>query len=258
MAEKKANAVQLRQIREACRTCSLSDLCLPVALESPDVDALDNIVQRRRPLSRGDVLYRAGGRFNAIYAVRTGALKSMSVSEDGEEQITAFHLPGELVGLDAISFGTHPSTACALETTSICEIPFGELEDLAEEIPGLQRQLLRIMSKEIFSEQEMLHALARRTAEQRLAILLISLSDRFSRRGLSATRFRLPMSRHELSNYLGLAPETMSRLFRRFAENGWITAAGKEIVLEDPQGLRAMTNGGSAPVHRGIGRASDA
>ena len=257
MAQQKANAVHLRQIREACRTCSLSDLCLPVALDSPDVDALDNIVQRRRPLSRGDVLYRAGGDFEALYAVRTGALKSMSVSEDGEEQITAFHLPGELLGLDAISFGTHPSTACALETTSICEIPFQALESLSEDIPGLQRQLLRIMSKEIFSEQEMLHALARRTAEQRLAILLISLSDRFSQRGLSATRFRLPMSRHELSSYLGLAPETMSRLFRRFADNGWITAAGKEITLEDPQGLRAMTTGGTATMQREVGRAGD-
>ncbi len=255
MPEQKASTVELRQIREACRTCSLSDLCLPVALDAPEVDALDGIVQRRRPLARGDVLYRAGGPFSAIYAVRTGALKSLSVSEDGEEQITAFHLPGELVGLDAISFGTHPSTACALETTSICEIPFEALEGLAEGIPGLQRQLLRIMSKEIFSEQEMLHALARRTAEQRLAILLISLSDRFSRRGLSATRFRLPMSRHELSNYLGLAPETMSRLFRRFAESGWITAAGKEITLEQPEALRSMTTGGATPMHHNAGHA---
>ncbi|WP_290650607.1 fumarate/nitrate reduction transcriptional regulator Fnr [Aquisalimonas sp.] len=253
MAEWKADAVRLRLIRATCRTCSLSDLCLPVALESLDVDVLDNIVQRRRPLSRGEVLYRAGARFEAIYAVRTGAVKSMYVSEDGEEHITAFYLPGELVGLDAISFGTHSSTACAMETTSVCEIPFKELEDLAEQIPGLQRQLLRLMSKEIFSEQEMLHALARRTAEQRLAILLISLSDRFSRRGLSATRCRLPMSRHDISNYLGLAPETMSRLFRRFIDNGWITAAGKEISLEDPQGLRAMANGGTATMQREAG-----
>ncbi|SEO45684.1 fumarate/nitrate reduction transcriptional regulator Fnr [Aquisalimonas asiatica] len=253
MAEQTMNRPNIRQIREACRTCSLSDLCLPVALETEDVDALDGIVERRKPLARGDVLYRSGRPFGAIYAVRTGALKSMTISEDGEEQITAFHLPGELLGLDAISFGEHPSTASALETTSICEIPFEELETLSADIPGLNRQLLRIMSKEIFNEQEMLHALARRTAEQRLAILLTSLSDRFARRGLSSIRFRLPMSRHELSNYLGLAPETTSRLFRRFVDNGWITADGREISLIDFDALKAVTGGGASAMEKNAG-----
>ena len=245
--------VRLREIREACSTCSLSDLCLPVALEGDDIDALDRIVQRRRPLARGNALYHAGEGFSAVYAVRTGSLKSTSTSEDGEEHITAFHLPGELLGLDAISFGRHPSTAEALETTSLCEIPFTELEELAARIPGLQRQLLRIMSREIFDEQEMLQALARRTAEQRLAILLISLGDRFGRRRLSPTRYRLPMSRHDLSNYLGLAPETMSRLFRRFVEQGWITAAGREIQLLDTAALREMT-GNPNVLRRDTGR----
>lgn len=253
MAEQTMNRTSIRQIREACRTCSLSDLCLPMALDAEDVDALDRIVERRKPLSRGDVLYRSGGPFGAIYAVRTGALKSLTISQDGEEQITAFHLPGELLGLDAISFGEHPSTASALETSSICEIPFEELEDLSEDIPGLNRQLLRIMSKEIFNEQEMLHALARRTAEQRLSILLTSLSDRFARRGLSSTRFRLPMSRHELSNYLGLAPETTSRLFRRFVDNGWIDADGREITLKDIDALLATTGSGPAKIAKDVG-----
>ena len=258
MAEREAKGAGFRLIRETCRTCSLSDLCLPVALESSDVDALDDIVQRRRPLSRGDLLYRSGARFDALYAVRTGAVKSSCVSTDGAEQTTAFHLPGDLLGLDAIGSGTHPSTACAVETTSVCEIPFKELEDLSEKVPGLQRQLLRIMSKELFSEQEMLNVLARRTPEQRLAIVLINLSHRFSQRGLSGTRIRLPMSRHELSNYLGLAPETMSRLFRRFADNGWITAAGTEISLEDSDGLRAMASGGAVPIQREGGRTGGA
>lgn len=233
--------IRLQEIRNACSNCSLADLCLPVALGRDDVDALDRIVQRNRPLNKGDHLYQAGMHFDAIYAVRSGSLKTTALAEDGEEQITAFHLPGELLGLDAISFGTHPSSAEALETTTVCQIPFHRLELLSERIPGLQRQLLRLMSKEIFNEQEMLQTLARRTAEQRLAILLISLSDRFRRRGLSPTRYRLPMSRHELSNYLGLAPETMSRLFKRFMEQGWIAASGKEITLRDVSRLRSLS-----------------
>lgn len=225
----------------SCGDCSLNDLCLPVSLDVDKIDALSRIVQRGRPLQRGDVLYQAGTVFTAIYAVRSGALKSTSLSEDGEEQITAFHLPGEIIGLDAITFGSHPSSAEALETSSLCEIPFTQLEDLATVIPQLQQQLLRVMSREIHHEQEMMQALARRTAEQRLAIVLLNLSERFAQRGLSATRFRLPMSRHDLSNYLGLAPETMSRLFKRFVDQDWIVASGREVQLNDLDALREMT-----------------
>lgn len=239
---------RLQELRKACASCSLADLCLPVALAPDDVDRLDSIVQRRRPLAKGTSLYQAGRPFSAIYAVRTGSLKSTTLAQDGEEQITAFHLPGELLGLDAISFGEHPSTSIALETTSVCEIPFTELEMLSEKIPGLQRQLLRIMSKEIFNEHEMLQALARRTAEQRLAIMLLSMGDRFGRRGLSSTRFRLPMSRHDLSNYLGLAPETTSRLFKRFVDQGLISASGREIELADMDALREMSGSNTETV----------
>ncbi|WP_440996573.1 fumarate/nitrate reduction transcriptional regulator Fnr [Arhodomonas sp. SL1] len=235
-----SQGLRVSRLRSACNDCGLVQLCLPVSLESEDVDRLDRIVQPRRPIRRSDHLYRAGDPFGAIFVVRTGALKTYTLSESGEEQIMGFHLPGEVVGLDAISQGRHPCGAQALETTTVCEIPFERLEDLSGRIPGLQHQLLRLMSKEIFADHEMLHALANRSAEERLAIVLLSLSQRFARRGLSPWRFRLPMSRSELSNYLGVAPETMSRLFRRFQERGWIASHGKELSLEDVRELKAV------------------
>ncbi|WP_121441851.1 fumarate/nitrate reduction transcriptional regulator Fnr [Alkalispirillum mobile] len=232
--------VQLAGSKGACSDCSLFSLCLPKGLDDEHVRRLDEILQRQRPLRRGDVLFREGDGFRAVYAVRAGALKTYTISRDGEEQVTGFHMPGEMIGLDAVSLGEHPCEARALETSSICEIPFPELEELARAIPDLQRQLLRLMSKEIFQDHEMLHALARRNAEERLAILLLNFSERFARRGLSATRFRLPMSRSDLSNYLGLAPETMSRLFRRFQEQGWLHSRGKEITLKEPASLERL------------------
>lgn len=116
-----------RNLRESCTSCSLNDLCLPVALDTAGIDALDGIVERRHALARREIVYRSGQRFHSVYAIRVGAMKSVTVTEDGEEQITAFHLPGELLGLDAIGFDAHPSTAAALETTRVCKIPFGEL-----------------------------------------------------------------------------------------------------------------------------------
>lgn len=236
-----SSSFQVSNIRQACLHCGLNQLCLPMTLSEADMEKLDTIVERPKPLKRGSHLYRAGDHFGAIYAVRSGSLKTFSVSETGEEQVTGFHLPGELIGLDAINSFIHPCSASALETTSVCALPFEQLEQLAADVPGLQRQLLRLMSKEIFADQEMLFAMAKRSAEERLAMLLLSFSDRFSRRGLSATRFRLPMARSDLGNYLGLAPETMSRLFRRFSENGWLSADGREIQLLDVAALTEIS-----------------
>lgn len=252
--DRQSKVFQMVELRSSCSNCSLVQLCLPVALNNDDVERLETIVDRRRPLHRGHHLYRPGDRFRAVYAVRSGALKTYTVSVAGEEQVVGFHLPGEMVGLDAISSGAHPCGAVALETTSVCDIPFDDLEALATRIPGLQHTLLKVMSQEIFADHEMLQALARRSAEERLAIVLLSFSDRFGRRGLSHSRFRLPMSRGDLGNYLGLAPETMSRLFRRFQGNGWAVADGKEVELGDLGALRTLA--GRSPAESGEKRHS--
>jgi len=224
---------QFTSLRQSCAACGLSELCLPVSLDEVDTRKLDAIVERHKPLRGGEHIYRADDRFRAVYAVRSGSVKTYTLTDRGEEQITGFHFPGELVGLDAINSWVHPCSAVALETTSVCVLPYVQLESLAADIPGLQRKLMQLMSREIFSDQEMLFSMARRSAEERLAMLLLNFSGRFQRRGLSATRFRLPMARTELGNYIGLAPETMSRLFRRFSEQGCLKAEGRELQLLD-------------------------
>ena len=223
-----------------CKDCSLAALCLPLSLDFEDMDALDNIVKRGRPLKRGEFLYRQGDAFQSVYAVRSGALKSFSVSDSGEEQITGFHLPSELVGLSGMDTSTYMSSAQALETTSICEIPFERLDDLALQLPQLRRQLMRIMSREIRDDKQMLMLLSKKTADERIATFLVNLSSRFSARGFSANQFRLAMSRNDIGNFLGLAVETVSRVFTRFQHNNLIEAEGKEINIIDPIELCAL------------------
>jgi len=225
--------VELDRVRSACKQCSLMRLCLPMHIGSSDLLILDGIIQRRRPVRRGEHLFHAGDRFDAVYAVRSGALKTYTATEDGQEQVTGFHLPGELVAMDAIGPGTHPTSAKALETTSVCEIPFSRLEELANRIPDLQHHLFRLLSNEIHSDHEMLLTLGKMHAEGRLAGFLLSLSSRFRQRGYSATEFLLPMSRNDIGNYLGLAVETVSRLFTRFQEEGVLSADRKHIRLHD-------------------------
>ncbi len=224
----------------SCHQCSISQLCLPVSLAEAEIEHLDSIIQRSRPIHRGEHLFRGGDPLVSLFAIRTGSLKTFTISPEGEEQITGFHLAGEVVGLDALYGKSHPSFATALETTMVCALPFDELEELSGSIPGLRSQLLRVMSREILEDQELLLLLNKKSAEERLAAFLINLSTRYGRRGRSPTRFLLPMTRSDVGNYLGLTIETVSRLFARFQKSGLIDAQGKEVHLLDMDALTSM------------------
>ena len=86
-----------------CQHCGFSQLCLPFTLNDQELDKLDQIIQRKRPSHKGDHLFEAGKPLQALYAVRTGSFKTYTLTEQGEEQITGFHLPGDVIGFDAIA-----------------------------------------------------------------------------------------------------------------------------------------------------------
>jgi CRP/FNR family transcriptional regulator len=224
----------------ACQDCSLFRLCLPVGIDRKDLVEVDRIIQRRRPVPRGQHLFQNGAPFHSIYAVRSGSIKTYRMTEDGREQVTGFFLPGEMVALDAIGDGVHRCAARALETTSVCEIPFEELETLGEKIPSLPRQLLRVMSREMYQDRLLLMLLGKRSADERLAAFLMSLSERFRARGYSASEFNLSMSRHDIANYLGLAVETVSRLFSRLQDDGILAVHNRHVRILDPARLAEL------------------
>lgn len=189
------------------------------------------------------MLFRQGDAFSSVFAIRSGALRTFRVAGAGEEQITGFHMPSELVGLSGMDTETYPVSARALETTSVCEIPFDRLDELSVLLPQLRRQLMRIMSREILDDQQMMMLLSKKTADERIATFLVNLSARFSARGFSANQFRLPMSRNEIGSYLGLAVETVSRVFTRCQPNGLLEAEGKEVRILDSIRLCALAGG---------------
>ncbi len=247
--------VSLSQIKLGCKNCSLHELCLPLGISAADLDRLERIISRSRPMQRGVHLYHQGEPFRSVYAIRTGSLKTYTISDDGNEQITGFHLPGELVGLEGITNEAYTGAARTLETTNVCEIPFNQLEALSGDLPSLRHQLLRIMGKEILEEQGLLMLLGKKAAEARLASLLLSLSSRFSERGFSAFEFRLTMTRSDIGNYLGLAVETVSRILTRFHEQGLLTADGKLVKVHDMAVLRQIAGLNACEDSRRPGRA---
>lgn len=236
------NRVPTRSHHVSCADCSLNPICLPMAVNEKELDELDGIIKRSRPMKKGEHLFRAADPFESIYAVRSGTIKTYSVTEDGEEQVTGFYLPGEVLGVDGISTNVHSNSAKALETAAVCEIPFDKLETLSARIPSLQRHFFQLMSREIQADQQLIMLLSKKNAEARIASFLLGISTRHTKRGLSPNRFRLPMSRNDIGNLLGLAVETVSRVFTRLQKQDVIHADGKEVEILDMQVLCHMSN----------------
>jgi len=228
------------KLTSQCKNCSLSSLCLPLVLKDEDINCLDQIIERKKPLKKGDFLFHQGDPFESIYAVRTGTLKVFNMTDSGEEQITTFYYPGELLGLSGINTKVYPISAKAIETTTVCEIPFYRLEELSNKIPTLKNQLFKIMSRQICDGQQMIVLLGKKNADEKVASLLMNIGLRFKRRGYSGTSFRLSMSRNEISNYLGLAIETVSRVMTRFQKKGLIKANGKEISITNLEEIQKL------------------
>ncbi len=210
---------------------------MPAGLNRRALQQLDRIVQARVPLDRGDVIFRAGDPFEYVYIVRTGSVRTVFPGSEGDDQVIGFHLPAELVGLDAISESAYPSDAVALERTSVCALPLARLERLAAEIPALQRQFHVMISRQITHDHRHLVAVGRRTARERLALFLHGLSERLESGGYSGTDFHLSMGREDIANYLGLALETVSRLLTKLAEDQVIRVDRRRVRILDLDAL---------------------
>jgi len=203
---------------------------------------LEQIVKHERLVKKGGQLFSIGQPFKSLYAVRSGSVKVFLPTRNGDEQIVGFHLPGELLGFDAMGHDEHACTAEALETSNICELPRSQLHELAQQIPRLNEHFMTLMSNEIINEHAMMLILGKRLAEERIATFLLSLSTRYNNRGFSPFKFNLTMSRNDIASYLGLAVETVSRCITHMQEEKFIEVDRKYIHILDMERLQAVAS----------------
>ncbi len=226
-----------------CSSCRLNELCLPIGLQKAEIHQLENIVQRKRPMKKGDFLYRQGDDFSSVYAVRSGSFKSNMLGQDGRGRVTGFFLPGEIVGMDGIASNQYTSSTVAMEHASVCEIPFSHLEKLSQKLPSLQHHFFAIMGNEIAKEQHVHTLLSNYSAEERICSFLLSLSSRYSKVALAPDKFLLPMTRGDIGEFLGLTLETVSRVFTALQKKGVIKVKHKEISIESFDSLHEIIAG---------------
>ncbi|WP_241685762.1 helix-turn-helix domain-containing protein [Luteimonas sp. YGD11-2] len=211
-----------------CSTCAFSQACMSEGMNKADLMDLHMLVEHVGPLHAGAHVFRAGDTFEAIAAVRSGTVKTYTVDRDGHEHVLGFYFPGEVIGLDGIHGDRYPCNAVALDTVMLCRFSFPKISVLATQLPGLQQHLFRLLSRDIGRAALLAGDW---TADQRMAGFLVGLSRRLAARGFSPDRFQLTMARTDIANYLRLAPETVSRVLRRFQEAGLVRLDRREVEL---------------------------
>ena len=223
-----------------CTSCNVRTHCLAAGVPPEDLEQVQNVVSARRRVKRGETLFRAGDEFTSVYAVRWGTFKTSAVHDDGREQVTAFVMGGELLGIGGLASGRHSSTAVALEDAEVCVMPYRLIESMGRDYVALQRHLHAALSGEIVRARSMMMLLGSMRAEERLAAFLCNLSERFLRRGHSPREFHLRMSRSDVASYLGVKIETVCRLFTRFRAEGLIALDRRHVRIVDIAAVRRI------------------
>ena len=238
--------MKLNSLQALCPNCKLSDLCLPYGLQENEVKQLTTIVKKKRPLETDGFLYWQGDECQSLFVVKSGSFRSFKTDVNGNEQTISFHLPGELMGLEALNHKSFTCSTVALENSSVCELALSRLSDLCSKLPNLQMQILRILGKEIASGHDQIVLLGHHSAKERMAIFLLSLSCRYGALGFSGTEFNLSMPRHDIANFLGLTAETVSRQLADLGKLGAITVKQRSVRINDLDLLKALVEPCSA------------
>ena len=216
-------------------------LCEIAAMFGVPIDVPASMAEVEFPVRRlqpGETLCRAGDEFEALYVVRSGFLKTVSLDGAGNEQVLAFPMRGDAIGVDGFDQGYYTADAIALDTCHVIIVPFVRIAGLGSRIPGIERLIYSIFNRELVHRQSMVRLLGMLNAEARVAAFLLDLSERFGRLGCSKSSFVLRMTRQELGSYLGIKLETVSRALSAFAASGIMEVSRREVVLSDVEGLR--------------------
>ncbi|OCG78068.1 hypothetical protein A9G42_04365 [Gilliamella sp. Nev6-6] len=216
-----------------CELCSISSLCLPALLNNN----LDNVLERKMSYAKDEIMVKANTPFTKFYIIHSGALKTFVTTPDNHQQINGFYLPGDIVGLDSISTKLYNNNIQALCNTLVCQLNYDELMSLVDHQKDIREMVLNLLSSDIYNYQKLVLCYSQKKADERLATFIYSLYQRYKQRGHSSLNIKLMMSRADISNYLGLTVETVSRNLSKLQEQNILSVKGKHIFIKDLNAL---------------------
>ncbi len=234
----------------SCDACALSGICLPAGLNDDELALLEKNVQTGQKLKKGESLYTPDEEFSGLYAVKSGSFKSAVSNSDGDAQIVGFHVPGELIGFDGYD-SAHTSNVVALENSMVCKIPANHLDFLCSNIKSVSKHVHSMIANDVRAHNSVLMLIAQKSAEDRVICFLKNISDRNKKRGFSGVDFTLSMPRGDIANFLGMAPETISRLLAQLQEENIVKFDRRNVHVMDYDELSRRSCGhDQSPAHK--------
>lgn len=218
----------------SCKHCKLSDFCHTE--EAPT----QQVIETLKPLKKGKALYQQSEPFRALYIIRTGSVKTFYIDEAGEEQVSGFYWPGQIIGLDGFHLHQYTNHAKTMDTVSACKLSLHQLR--SERNDNLTFKLFEVMSEEIQRKQINQVLLGKKSVEEKMAVFLSDMVHHFETHQLESEHLILPMSRQDIGSFLGLAVETVSRIFTKLEHDGLIEISGKTLRIRSIDGLDQLRN----------------
>lgn len=198
----------------------------------------DGSLFRRRRLKAGQSALSMGEKFDGLYVVRLGALKTSMTHVDGAEHVLAFPMKGDLLGFDGICKNKYLSEVVALTDCDLIKIPAADLFSPGRGCNDIERMAYWAISRAIVQEQTAYASYHSTKSESRVARFLRIQSERFTAMGYSPNRFTLPMTRRDIGNHLNVTLETVSRAFSALDHLGIIAVERREIKILSLEALR--------------------
>lgn len=243
---------------DSCSNCMRNSQCPSIEMGSSQLESTAYSKVLHKTVKPQMAVCSSGDKFDSIYVVRSGFFKSYFIDTAGIMQVTNFHFPGDVFGIDGIESGVYQDTVEALDTGSVCKISLSTLLQTtnssntarADNAPHVYEEstsganqlqsLVRIMSRTISRDRKLIFALGKMCALRRLTTFLLEISQRMEHSGYQQDEFRLCMSRTDISNYLCLALETVSRLFTQLQSMKIIAVERRDLKILDMPGLQRL------------------
>lgn len=236
MSKKPLKSRQLQNIN--CFDCTSRHLCITGTLiDKSEIDQVNNVIQNTISLKKQEHLCHAHTPMKNLYAVYSGSCKEYWIDENGNECLTNFYFPGDLVGLESIPDRTHQLSVSALENTELCIIPLDDLYTVMQAHGDVLKRFITLTGFKMRNDRSTKMGI---TANERVSDFLLNITSRMLERNQTEKNISLPMSQLDISNFLGITHETVNRIFKNLKTQKIIKINNKVMTVLDLEELERL------------------
>ncbi|HMR15483.1 Crp/Fnr family transcriptional regulator [Mariniflexile maritimum] len=221
-----------------CEQCIIKQFNALKSLSKEELVRISNC-KTSRFIKKGEVIFEEGEAINGVYCVKDGICKLSKLSENGKDQIVKIVVKGQLIGQRSlVTDQVSNLQAVALNDMEVCFLPKQEIIGDLQSNPKFSFDVLKEMAQDLKEADDIIVNMAQKSVRQRLAETLVYIQDNF---GVNPDRtLSVLLSREDFANIVGTATESAIRVLSQFKKEGLISIMGKQIRIEDVEGLKRV------------------